>query len=314
MKRMESSRSLTSSSPNVDNRGLGPSAGRGSRNGISGRAMRLLVVLASVLSLFLPLLAATPAHAAAKPAVTDTQNLLGSQGARIQESLDSLQKDTGVTLNLLFVGSFGLKKLDKTTIGKWVDARLAFTKPAKNTLLLAVASQDGQMALAVSKGSDSWLSSQVDTTLSDAAAKPLARSDPDWSGSVNALIRQIREVKSEHDSLPWKIAGGVALCLVIIALIVGIVLFVRWLRKIGFFTQPAGRHAAQPDPTSARASHRSARHGAHGHQAARHGTREDVHDGRNDADHGDPVTALRQERPSPGRKSPKKRHRHAHAA
>lgn len=267
MKRMESSRSLTSLRPNVDNRDRGPRMGWGSGNRTSGRAVRLLAVLVSVISLLLPFATATPAYAAAKPAVTDTQNLLGSQGSKIQESLDSLQKDTGVTLNLLFVGSFGLKKLDKTTIGKWVDARLAFTKPAKNTLLLAVASQDGQMALAVSKGSDRWLSSQVDTTLSDAAAKPLARSDPDWSGSVTALVRQIRLIKSDHDSLPWKIAGGVVAALLVIALIVGIILFLRWLHRIGFFTQSAGRHAARTGSRHDRRRHHGRRGDRHAHAA-----------------------------------------------
>lgn len=256
MKRMESSRSLTSLRPNVDNRGRHPGRDRqdgGERRGIAARMPHFLALVAAVLAFLLPLSGIVPARAATtKPAITDTQNLLGSQGARIQESLDALQKDTGVTLNLLFVSSFGLKKIDKTTVGKWVDARLAFTKPAKNTLLLAVASQDGQMALAVSKGSDSWLASQVDTNLSDAAAKPLARSDPDWSGSVTALVRQIRQSKSDHDSLPWKIAGGVALAVLIIAVIVGLVLLLRWLRKIGFFNKPEGRHAVHKNPRTHR--------------------------------------------------------------
>ncbi len=267
MKRMESSRRLSSSCLNVENRDryhdrASCSGSEQGRNRTAARKSRLFVLVAALLAVFLPLLPVITVRAAtAKPAVTDTQNLLGSQGAKIQESLDSLQKDTGVTINLLFVSSFGLKKLDKASVGKWANARLAFTKPSRNTLLLAVASQDGQMALAVSKGSDLWLSSQVDTTLSDAAAKPLARSNPDWSGSVTALIAQIRRVKSDHDSLPWRIAGGVALAALVIGVIVGIVLFLRWLRKIGFFTHHEGRHAAHGG------SSRYGRKGHKGHQA-----------------------------------------------
>ncbi len=268
MKRMESSRRLSSSCLNVENRDryhdrASCSGSEQGRNRTAARKSRLFVLVAALLAVFLPLLPVITVRAAtAKPAVTDTQNLLGSQGAKIQESLDSLQKDTGVTINLLFVSSIPDSRSSiKQASASGQTRRLAFTKPSRNTLLLAVASQDGQMALAVSKGSDLWLSSQVDTTLSDAAAKPLARSNPDWSGSVTALIAQIRRVKSDHDSLPWRIAGGVALAALVIGVIVGIVLFLRWLRKIGFFTHHEGRHAAHGG------SSRYGRKGHKGHQA-----------------------------------------------
>jgi uncharacterized membrane protein YgcG len=213
------------------------------------RARRLVAILLAVLVVMAVIVPVPSAQAAvSKPQITDTQNLLGAQGSAIQEKVDALQKDTGVTLNLLFVDSFNLKKLDKTTISKWVNARLDFTKPAKNTLLLAVASQDGQMALAVSKGSDSWLASQVDTTLSDAAAAPLARKNPNWTGSVTALIAAVRQAKADHDALPWKIAGGIAIALVVVGLVVGLVFLIRHLRRKGFFTSHAGRHAvAKPE-------------------------------------------------------------------
>lgn len=202
-----------------------------------------LLILAVFLASFL--FPASSSAAPQKPAITDTQNLLGSESSRVQESVDSLQKETGVTLNLLFVSTFGLKKLDKTTIGKWVRARLDFTHPAKNTLLLAVASQDGQMALAVSHGSDQWLSSQVDTRFSDAAARPLSRRDPDWPGSVLALVQSVREAKAEHDSLPWKIALSIVIALLAIGLVVGVVFLVRRMRSAGFFSSHKGRHALE---------------------------------------------------------------------
>lgn len=207
-------------------------------------ALQIIVLICALICLFVTAGIPVIATAQTRPTITDTQNLLGSQGSKVQSDLDDLKKDTGVTLNLLFVDSFGVKKLDKKTIGTWVNARLNFTKPDKNTLLLAVASQDGRMALAVSKGSDKWLSSQVDTTLSDAAAAPLARRNPDWTGSVTALVRSVRRIKTEHDQLPVKIGVTIGAIVVAIALIVGIILLIRWLRKIGFFAPRHGRHAA----------------------------------------------------------------------
>lgn len=230
----------------------------------SRRGLAILAVLAFVVSL---VFAPSAFAARQKPTITDTQNLLGAKSSSIQDSIDSLQKDTGVTLNLLFVDTFGLKKLDKQTIGDWADARLAFTKPAPNTLLLAVASQDGQMALAASKGSEGWITSNIDSAFPDAAAKPLAQKDPDWPGSVIALVRQIRKAKADHDSLPWRIGGGILIALVAIAAVVGCVLLVRWLRRIGFFASHSGRHAA-PKGNSHRAP--GPRRGHRGRHPRRH--------------------------------------------
>ena len=66
--------------------------------------------------------------------------------------------------------------------------------------MLAVASNDGNLVVAVSSNSEEWLKkkSTVDA-LSDAAQKPLMESDPDWAKSATDMMNQISVQKKDLD-------------------------------------------------------------------------------------------------------------------
>ena len=108
--------------------------------------------------------------------ITDTENLLGSNVAEITDAISATGQETGVTVHLLYLASFNTEEKP----AKWASALLESLDPKPNTVLLAVASNDGNLVVAVSSNSDEWLKkkSTVDA-LSDAAQKPLMESTPD---------------------------------------------------------------------------------------------------------------------------------------
>ena len=156
-----------------------------SRNGgrtAKGWNIAICMLLASVLGLCLMLWITPPVHAddsaglgiTATDDITDTQNLLGSNVSEITDAINQTKKETGVTVRLVYLDSFNAKgKPDK-----WVSALLESLNPKPNTVMLAVASNDGNLVVAVSSNSEEWLKkkSTVDA-LSDAAQKPLMESD-----------------------------------------------------------------------------------------------------------------------------------------
>lgn len=167
-----------------------------SRNGgrtAKGWNIAICMLLASVLGLCLMLWITPPVHAddsaglgiTATDDITDTQNLLGSNVSEITDAINQTKKETGVTVRLVYLDSFNAKgKPDK-----WVSALLESLNPKPNTVMLAVASNDGNLVVAVSSNSEEWLKkkSTVDA-LSDAAQKPLMESDPG-----------LGEVRDRHD-------------------------------------------------------------------------------------------------------------------
>ena len=114
-----------------------------------------------------------------------------------------------------------------------MSALLESLNPKPNTVMLAVASNDGNLVVAVSSNSEEWLKkkSTVDA-LSDAAQKPLMESDPDWAKSATDMMNQISVQKKTSTSSRtiWIGVGGFAGALLL--LVVLLVVF-HILRKKG---------------------------------------------------------------------------------
>lgn len=172
--------------------------------------------------------------------ITDTQNLLGSNVSEITDAINRTKKETGVTIRLVYLDSFNANgKPDK-----WVSDLLESLHPKPNTVMLAVASSDGNLVVAVSSNSEEWLRSKstVDA-LSDAAQKPLMEKDPDWAKSATDMMAQIAVQKKTSTSSKtvwlsvWILIG--ALVLLVIVLVVFHV-----LRRKGVISRRRkGRHS-----------------------------------------------------------------------
>ncbi|PLS30147.1 hypothetical protein Uis1B_2030 [Bifidobacterium margollesii] len=149
--------------------------------------------------------------------ITDTENLLGDNLGKVMDSVKSTKSETGVRVKLLFIPNF----IEGEDPQQWAARVLKSTNPDPNTVMLAVASEQGNLVVAVSSNSDEWLKSQktVDD-LSQAALSPLTEGDtPDWSGSAIAMMDQIKTVKKTSTSSSitnlgvWIFVG----CLVLLA-------------------------------------------------------------------------------------------------
>lgn len=157
------------------------------------------------------------------PTITDPQNLLGAHFSQISTELNKLKKETGVTLRLIYLPSFDTKKP-----ALWAKEVLESAHPSPNTVLLAVASQEGQLVVVVSSNSDEWLKKQSTVEeLSKIAVKPITQvSTPNWSESVIALSQQIITAYKEHLFYPWKVAIITISSIVGVGIIATIGLFV----------------------------------------------------------------------------------------
>lgn len=222
-----------------------------SRNGgrtAKGWNIAICMLLASVLGLCLMLWITPPVHAddsaglgiTATDDITDTQNLLGSNVSEITDAINQTKKETGVTVRLVYLDSFNAKgKPDK-----WVSALLESLNPKPNTVMLAVASNDGNLVVAVSSNSEEWLKkkSTVDA-LSDAAQKPLMESDPDWAKSATDMMNQISVQKKTSTSSRtiWIGVGGFAGALLLLVVILVVFHILRKKDVIGH--RRKGRHS-----------------------------------------------------------------------
>lgn len=175
--------------------------------------------------------------------ITDTENLLGSNVAEITDAISKTKQETGVTVRLLYLASFNSDEKP----AKWASALLESLDPKPNTVLLAVASNDGNLVVAVSSNSDEWLKtkSTVDA-LSDAAQKPLMESTPNWSKSATDMMDQIVVQKKTSTSSQTVLLGVGGMIAVLVLLIVIMVVF-HILRKRGVIKRKvrkrAGKHA-----------------------------------------------------------------------
>ena len=163
--------------------------------------------------------------------IPDTENLLGSNVTEVTDAIDQLHEQTGVSVRLLYLSSFSA---GEGQVDQWASDVLESTDPEPNTVLLAVASHDGNLVVAVSANSDEWLHRQstVDE-LSQAALDPLVENDtPDWSASALDMIEQINVVYRTATSPSVIVIGAAALGgVVVILAIVVVVMLVRRRRR-----------------------------------------------------------------------------------
>jgi hypothetical protein len=160
--------------------------------------------------------------------ITDTQNLLGDNVAAVTDAINKTKSESGVTVKLLYIESFG----NNAKPDKWASDVLESTKPAPNTVMLAVASGDGNLVVVVSPKSDEWLSSKKTAdALSQAALEPLTAKDtPDWSGSAIAMMNELDTLsKTSTSSGASRIGVGlmVAIPVVLLAVVVAAIVLRR---------------------------------------------------------------------------------------
>ncbi|BDR54921.1 hypothetical protein KIMH_10320 [Bombiscardovia apis] len=209
----------------------------------TGRVASVLALVSALCLLLLLLVPADSARAdAASPSsdltssqgsvgmlsdqITDTQNLLGSNVGAVSDAIAQTEQTTGVHVRLLYLPTF----YQGTNPDTWASQVLESSKPKENTLLLAVASKDGNLVVAVSANSDSWLKQQstVDD-LSNAALDPISGKDnPDWVGSAQALMEQVSKSKEQADRRTY-ISYGIVAIFAILLVVLGALTY--WLRQ-----------------------------------------------------------------------------------
>lgn len=173
--------------------------------------------------------------------ITDTGNLLGSNVAEITDAISKTKQETGVTVRLLYLASFNSDEKP----AKWASALLESLDPKPNTVLLAVASNDGNLVVAVSSNSDEWLKKKSTVgALSDAAQKPLMESTPNWSKSATDMMDQIVVQKKTSTSSQTVLLGVGGMIAVLVLLIVIMVVF-HILRKRGVINRKVRKHAGK---------------------------------------------------------------------
>lgn len=173
--------------------------------------------------------------------ITDTQNLLGSDLSRVSDAIKRTKDKTGVTVRLLYLASFNTDLKPS----QWASNLLDSLDPAPNTVMLAVASNDGNLVVAVSSNSDEWLknSATVDD-ITDAALKPILDSDdsqkPDWAQSAIDMMSAIETAKQTATTKATSHVGIIVLVIVLVLIVAIIVFMIVWRRK---HKKKVGRHA-----------------------------------------------------------------------
>lgn len=159
--------------------------------------------------------------------IIDTGNLLGSKLSEVMDSVSQVKEKTGATLRLMY-----LPHLDTQGDAEaWCRQVLDTSGAAPNTVLLAVASQDGNLVSCVSADSDDWLNNHVQD-FADAALGPITgNEDPDWGGAAIALANKIIEAKDTSASRGVVMVGVAAVVGVLIILVVVGIVFHRIRRK-----------------------------------------------------------------------------------
>ncbi|MBW3091556.1 TPM domain-containing protein [Bifidobacterium sp. 82T10] len=159
--------------------------------------------------------------------ITDTQNLLGSDLGKVTDAIAETKKETGVSVKLMYLRTFGVK----VDADAWAKGALKGMNPAKNTVMLAVASDDGNLVVAVSSNSDEWLRRQstVDD-LSKAAGDQLLKDTPDWAGAATAMMDEIMTVKKTSTS-GSSVVVGVAVLAVVLAVLVAVIVATIVIRR-----------------------------------------------------------------------------------
>lgn len=156
--------------------------------------------------------------------IVDTQNLLGDNLGAVTDAIKETYERTGVTVRLIYVNSFNTDKQPD----EWAAQTLKSLDPPPNTVLLAVASNDGNLAVVVSPDSAEWLRDRktVDK-LSEAASAPLAddadANGPNWAKSAIDMMQAIQTAKSTSTSSTAASVGTIVMIGAVAVLLVGAV-------------------------------------------------------------------------------------------
>lgn len=180
--------------------------------------------------------------------ILDTQNLLGNDIAKVSDAITRTREQTGVQVRLIYVDSFN----STDSPDEWARQTLRSLDPEPNTVLLAVASNDGNLAVVVSPGSDEWLGSQKSVdALSEAASAPLtdvkAGESPDWARSaidMMDVIAKEKDTATSHSAvLVGLIAFGGAVALAAVVVVVAVI--VRRRREVAADAEAGDRDEEQ---------------------------------------------------------------------
>lgn len=175
--------------------------------------------------------------------IVDPQNLLGDQLTKVSDAITRTKEETGVQVRLIYVESFNTTEQPDV----WAMNVLKSLDPAPNTVLLAVASHDGNLSVVVSPNSDEWLRSQqtVDD-LSEAATEALvdSKSGQNWAQSAIDMMNAIDTAKRTSVTRATRHTGIIIMIVVLIALVILIVVIIVWRRKHPH-TKRRRRHAAK---------------------------------------------------------------------
>ena len=126
-------------------------------------------------------------------------------------------------MHLLYLSSFNSQQKP----GDWAATVMESMNPKPNTVMLAVASNDGNLVVVVSKNSDKWLlDNKTVDKLSEAAQQPLLENPPSWSGAATAMMDQIVKSKKASTSSSTVIVGIIIMGVVLVALVIIIVVMV----------------------------------------------------------------------------------------
>lgn len=223
------------------------------RRGVSCGVKRLCcLILALMCALWITPIAASAADTATfTNDITDPQNLLGANASKVSDAMKRTEEQYGVHVRLQYVETFDTDR--KAT--EWACDALEDTEPQPNTVLLAVASGDGNLAVCVSSNSDEWLRDQktVDA-LSEAATRPLAnQGKQDWAGSATSMMDEIAQRKRTSTTSGMVRIGVIAMggVLVVLVVIVVAAVVVR-RRRASSAVSDAGSQAGNTGETSAR--------------------------------------------------------------
>ena len=168
--------------------------------------------------------ATTPSTEDVAANIVDTQNLLGDNLGAVTDAIKETYERTGVTVRLIYVNSFNTDKQPDA----WAAQTLKSLDPPPNTVLLAVASNDGNLAVVVSPDSAEWLRNRktVDK-LSEAASAPLTddadANGPNWAKSAIDMMQAIQTAKSTSTSSTAASVGTIVMIGAVAVLLIGAV-------------------------------------------------------------------------------------------
>ena len=169
--------------------------------------------------------------------IADPQNLLGSDVGSVKDAIKETAEQTGVSVRLLYLPHFYEGVKPET----WASRVLESMKPANDTVMLAVASQDGKLVVAVSSNSQDWLKDQSSVDqLSQAALEPVTKGrNPDWVGSAKAMMTQVKTLDQNHRHHRVMI---IALSVTAVAIVIlGVAVAIWWRRS-----SRSGAHHRKP--------------------------------------------------------------------